>query len=125
MLRAWQCGTLRPRKLSSPSETIQPSASLFSKGVTYVRQGGTMADFIFRVDTVQLSDAQQEKIAAAIRGAVLTELAKLDLQDEASETKAEAPAAAGPIESFLFSPIHWHGGIMIPPGEVGAALESN
>lgn len=30
-----------------------------------------MADFIFRVDSVQLTEAQQQKVATAIQGAVL------------------------------------------------------
>jgi len=51
-----------------------------------------MADFIFRVDSVQLSDPQKEKIASAIQGAVLTELAGLDLQG--GQTKGHASAAA-------------------------------
>jgi hypothetical protein len=64
-----------------------------------------MADFIFRVASVKLTSEQEKKIAAAIQGAVLTELAKLDLG---------APSSA----DCLFRPITWAGGIMIPPGDV-------
>ena len=72
-----------------------------------------MADFIFRVDHVHLTESQQEKIATAIQGAVLTELARLDLHAEKS-TKASATAAGGSIGGgFLYNPINWHGGIMI------------
>jgi hypothetical protein len=38
-----------------------------------------MADFIFRVSSVNLKPEQQSRIAAAIQGAVLTEIANLDL----------------------------------------------
>ena len=65
-----------------------------------------MADFIFRVSSVNLTAAQQQKIAAAIQGAVLTELAQLDLG-----TQPSAP-------DCLFVPIKWAGGIMIAPGDV-------
>jgi len=64
-----------------------------------------MSDFIFRVSSTKLTPAQEQKIASAIQGAVLTELAQLDLA---------APSAP----SCLFVPIRWAGGIMIPPGEV-------
>ncbi len=65
-----------------------------------------MADFIFRVASVNLTPAQQQKIAAAIQGAVLGELAQLDL------------GAAPPPADCLYRPIKWAGGIMIPPGEL-------
>ena len=61
-----------------------------------------MADFIFRVSSVNLTAAQQQKIASAIQGAVLAELAQLDLGPQ--------PSAA----DCLFRPIKWAGGIMIP-----------
>ena len=64
-----------------------------------------MADFIFRVSSVNLTPAQQQKIAAAIQGAVLAELAQLDLGSAASP-------------DCLFRPITWAGGIMIPPGDI-------
>jgi hypothetical protein len=64
-----------------------------------------MADFIFRVSSVNLTAAQQQKIASAIQGAVLSQLAELDLGPQ-------------PAPSCLFVPIKWAGGIMIPPGEV-------
>jgi len=85
-----------------------------------------MADFIFRVDSVNLTDMQQEKIAAAIQGAVLTELAKLDLHGDQAKSKSSPPPAGGPGGgSFLFSPILWRGGWIIPPGEVGSAAGSH
>jgi len=65
-----------------------------------------MADFIFRVSSVNLTAAQQQKIATAIQGAVLGELAQLDLG-----TQPSAP-------NCLFIPIKWAGGIMLPPGDV-------
>jgi hypothetical protein len=67
-----------------------------------------MADFIFRVSSVNLTAAQQEKIAAAIQGAVLSELAQLDLGSQ--------PSAA----DCLFRPIKWAGGIMVPPADLQA-----
>jgi hypothetical protein len=65
-----------------------------------------MADFIFRVASVKLTDKQVGKIATAIQGAVLAELAQLDL------------GAGAPAADCLYRPIAWAGGIMIPPGEV-------
>jgi len=65
-----------------------------------------MADFIFRVSSLNLTAAQQQKIASAIQGAVLAELAQLDLGPQ--------PSAA----DCLFRPIKWAGGIMIPPGDI-------
>ena len=38
-----------------------------------------MADFIFRVVSVNLTAAQQQQVSTAIQGAVLAELAQLDL----------------------------------------------
>ena len=64
-----------------------------------------MSDFIFRVSSTKLTPAQEQKIATAIQGAVLAELAQLDL-------------AAPSSPSCLFVPIKWAGGIMIPPGDV-------
>jgi len=69
-----------------------------------------MADFIFRVASTKLTPAQQAKIATAIQGAVLTELAKLDL------------GTASPAPELLYRPIAWAGGIMIPPGELQSIL---
>jgi hypothetical protein len=69
-----------------------------------------MADFIFRVASTKLTPAQQAKIATAIQGAVLTELARLDL------------GAASPAPECLYRPISWAGGIMIPPGELQSVL---
>jgi hypothetical protein len=69
-----------------------------------------MADFIFRV-SANLTAAQQQKIASAIQGAVLSELAELDLGTPSSP-------------NCLFVPIKWAGGIMLPPGEVAGAVNS-
>jgi len=81
-----------------------------------------MADFIFRVDNVHLTNEQQDKIASAIQGAVLTELAKLDLHGE-SKTKGAAPAAGGSSGAgFLYVPVTWRGGRMIGVDGVAAAL---
>jgi hypothetical protein len=65
-----------------------------------------MADFIFRVASVNLTPEQQKRIASAVQGAVLTELAQLDLG-----TQPSAP-------DCLFRPIKWAGGIMVPPGDL-------
>jgi hypothetical protein len=84
-----------------------------------------MADFIFRVDSVQLSDHQKEKVASAIQGAVLTELARLDLQG--GQTKGQAPAAAGGGSgegTFLYRPHNWYGGLLLKAVEAAAALKS-
>src|SRR5258708_27692035 len=84
-----------------------------------------MADFIFRVDHVHLTESQQEKIATAIQGAVLTELARLDLHAEKS-TKASAAAAGGSIGGgFLYNPINWRGGIIIWDDGVEKAVRYN
>jgi hypothetical protein len=64
-----------------------------------------MSDFIFRVSSVKLTAEQEKKIASAIQGAVLNELAQLDLG---------APSSP----DCLFRPISWAGGIMIPPGDL-------
>jgi hypothetical protein len=82
-----------------------------------------MADFIFRVDSVQLTDAQQEKIASAIRGAVLTELARLDLHGEQAKTITTAQTLGGSSGGgFLYVPIHWYGGRMIGIDGVNTAV---
>ncbi|MGD0211647.1 MAG: hypothetical protein ABSB87_00355 [Terriglobales bacterium] len=85
-----------------------------------------MADFIFRVDSVQLSDHQKEKIASAIQGAVLTELARLDLQG--GQTKGQAPApgsGASGAGTFLYRPHNWYGGLLLKAVEAAKAVESN
>jgi len=69
-----------------------------------------MADFIFRVASVNLTPEQQKRIATAVQGAVLTELAQLDLGTQ--------PSAA----DCLFRPIKWAGGIMIPPGDLQSVV---
>ncbi len=82
-----------------------------------------MADFIFRVDSVQLSEAQRKKIASAIQGTVLTELAKLDLQEEPKD-KAAAPAVSGLGGSFLYNPLKWYGGLLLKAVDVNMAASS-
>lgn len=67
-----------------------------------------MADFIFRVAT-NLTAAQQQKIAGAIQGAVLAELAELDLGTPTTP-------------DCLLRPIKWAGGIMIPAAEVAGTM---
>jgi hypothetical protein len=81
-----------------------------------------MADFIFRVDAVQLNEAQQEKIATAIQGAVLTELARLDLHGDKPKTRAAIPQESGAFGgSALFRPLGWNGGMLIHAIEFEAA----
>lgn len=81
-----------------------------------------MADFIFRVDSVHLTDAQQQKIAAAIQGAVLTELAQLDLHAEPKSRTTAATAEGIPGDGFLYRPVNWKGGIMIGLDGIKAAV---
>jgi hypothetical protein len=82
-----------------------------------------MADFIFRVDSVQLTDAQQDKIAAAIQGAVLTELARLDLHGDKANIKKALPTGGSPEGgTFLYTPIRWHGGLLLKAADVAAAV---
>src|SRR5262245_3112091 len=70
------------------------------------RKGRTrMSDFIVRIDTAKLSDKQAASIAAAIQGAVLSELGDLDL---AHPTGTHAAAAGGGTGSILFHP-EWRG----------------
>ena len=73
-----------------------------------------MADFIFRVSSVKLTDAQQQKIAAAIQGAVLTELAQLDL----------GGGSKTPTAGFLYWPHNWRGGELIAVEEAHAAAST-
>lgn len=80
-----------------------------------------MADFIFRVDSVHLTETQQEKIASAIQGAVLTELAKLDMHGEESKRKAAGGSSGG---GFLYIPIKWKGGRMIDFAGVETAVNT-
>ena len=70
-----------------------------------------MSDFIFRVSSTKLTPAQEQKIASAIQGAVLTELAQLDLGTPSSP-------------NCPFVPIKWAGGIMIAPGDVQTVVGS-
>jgi len=85
-----------------------------------------MADFIFRVDSVQLSDHQKDKIASAIQGAVLTELARLDLEGGKTKGQASAAVSGGSGEgTFLYRPHNWYGGLLIKAVEAAAAVKSN
>jgi len=83
-----------------------------------------MADFIFRVDSVQLNEAQQEKIATAIQGAVLTELARLDLHGDKPKAKPSPHAAGISGGSALYRPLGWNGGMLIHAVEFEAAAAS-
>jgi len=47
-----------------------------------------MSDFVVKIDTAKLSDKQAAQVAGAIQGAVMRELAKLDL------TQPRAPGGA-------------------------------
>ena len=70
-----------------------------------------MTDFVFRVDAFHLTPAQTQQISTAIQGAVLMELAKLDLQGKpASSVETKAAAGGG---SALFFPHLWNGGWLI------------
>jgi hypothetical protein len=81
-----------------------------------------MADFIFRVDSVQLSDHQQAKIASAIQGAVLTELARLDLHEDPAKGKVSGAAGGEPPSpSFLYRPIKWYGGLLLKAEAIATA----
>jgi hypothetical protein len=56
-----------------------------------------MADFIFRVSSANLTEAQKQQIATAIQATVLHEIANLDLGGQ-------------PGLSFLFRPVTYAGG---------------
>jgi hypothetical protein len=64
-----------------------------------------MSDFIFRISSVKLTAEQEQKIAGAIQGAVLAELAQLDV-------------APPPTPDCLFRPKTWYG------GDLGGILEA-
>jgi len=79
-----------------------------------------MADFIFRVDSFHLTEEQTKQISAAVQGAVLRELARLDLhvgknaasaaQAGGASTEAALGAGGG---SFAFFPDRWNGGRLL------------
>jgi hypothetical protein len=84
-----------------------------------------MADFIFRVATVNLTAAQQKQIATAIQSTVLSEIAKLDLNPGPGMNPGQtAPALTNTAGSFLYRPHNWAGGIMIPPDLVSSVENS-
>jgi len=66
-----------------------------------------MSDFVVRIDTAKLNAKQSAAIAAAIQGAVLSQLGDLDLAHAGGEgTKAlAAPVGLG---SVIFHP-EWRG----------------
>lgn len=68
-----------------------------------------MSDFVVRIDTAKLNAKQSAAVAAAIQGAVLAEMGKLDLAPAAA-AEHPAAAAAGPtgVGSILFHP-EWRG----------------
>lgn len=75
-----------------------------------------MTDFIFRVDSFHLTEEQTKHISAAIQGAVVHELAKLDLHDGKKTAAAAGPEAAKSIAgggSFAFFPALWNGGWLL------------
>jgi hypothetical protein len=57
----------------------------------------TMSDFVVKIDTAKLSDKQAADVAGAIQGAVLRELARLDLA-----------LPSGPTGAITFHP-EWRG----------------
>jgi hypothetical protein len=58
---------------------------------------GKPHDFVVRLEGLPLDKAAQERIAAAIRGAVVAELGRLDF------------ASIQPRPSLSYIPIHWMG----------------
>ena len=67
-----------------------------------------MSDFIFRISSVKLTPEQEQKIASAIQGAVLAELAQLDLSPPATP-------------DCLFRPKSWYGGDILGVNAVQGA----
>jgi hypothetical protein len=87
----------------------QITLAQFEKAMTALREHNetarpaddAKAEFVFTVSSVRLTPAQKSKIATAIQGAVLTELAQLDLGAQQS----------GP--DYLLRPATWYGGRII------------
>lgn len=69
-----------------------------------------MSDFVVRIDTAKLNAKQSAAIAAAIQGAVLAELGKVDLAHQSSEGEHDAAAAPSGfgVGSIIFHP-EWRG----------------
>ena len=82
-----------------------------------------MADFIFRVDNVHLTESQQERIASAIQGAVLTELARLDLHGD-TRSKTTQAAVSAPTGDCIYIPHNWKGGMLLKALEVAEAVNT-
>lgn len=66
-----------------------------------------MSDFVVRIDTAKLNAKQAAAIAAAIQGAVLSQLGQLDLAHPAGDAAKAAAAPAG-FGSVIFHP-EWRG----------------
>lgn len=66
-----------------------------------------MSDFVVRIDTAKLNTKQAAAIAAAIQGAVLSQLGDLDLAHGGGEGGKALAAPAG-FGSVIFHP-EWRG----------------
>jgi hypothetical protein len=67
-----------------------------------------MSDFVVRIDVAKLSARQAAAVAAAIQGAVLSELGELDLAHGEGEQRAAAAGGGVGVGSILFHP-EWRG----------------
>ena len=77
-----------------------------------------MTDFIFRLDSFHLTQEQTNHIAAAVQGAVMTELARLDLHAHKPAAAGaggseSAMAASGGSGTFAHFPKLWNGGWLL------------
>lgn len=75
-----------------------------------------MTDFIFRVESFNLTPEQAKHISAAIQGTVMHEIARLDLNGGKQPGGAHAAAAhASGLSggSFAFFPVLWNGGMLL------------
>jgi hypothetical protein len=95
MTACWKGGQITEEQFTTAMTVIRLHST------TSVPAEAGPADFIFRVEAVRLTPAQKGKIATAIQGAVLTELAQLDLGGQQSGV------------DYLFRPITWYGGRVI------------
>lgn len=74
-----------------------------------------MTDFILRVDSFHLTEEQTKEISAAIQGAAVKELAKLDMHAGKKTAASAAPEAAKATGggSLMFFPALWNGGWLL------------
>ncbi len=74
-----------------------------------------MTDFIFRVESFNLTPEQAKHISAAIQGTVMHELARLDLNGGKQPGGAHAAAHTAGLSggSFAFFPVLWNGGMLL------------